>query len=240
MKNKTQNSNTRVSILSKLSHELKTPIHGIRGISTHLHDNLDVLHDSEKLRCLSAVIEASESLSNILDSMLVNISNKEEINFKFEETDLVDLTRVAVEKCKNLYLNKKEVNITFASEEKTCISVSDSFWIIQLVTNLLSNAINYTDHGNIRVVLRKEKSGKNRPHCVISVQDEGVGIAKTDLEKIFDPYKHGSTTDEMVKSTGLGLTICREIVEAHGGNIYAKNNFPDKGSTIEFNLPLQS
>ena len=92
----------RVSILSKLSHELKTPIHGISGISSYLLDNWSNLSDSDKKKYLSSLVEASSHLTSLLNSMLTNSSDKDEIEFNFEKIDLIETIKYAVEKSRNL------------------------------------------------------------------------------------------------------------------------------------------
>ncbi|GAB4162216.1 MAG: hypothetical protein Tsb006_0160 [Rickettsiaceae bacterium] len=230
-------NSTRVPILSKLSHELKTPIHGISGISSYLQDNWNEMTEEGKLKCVSAIIEASDSLTSILNSMLDNLHEEEKIKCNFARINLIETIRLAIEKCKNLYLGQNQLNIIFEPSLEVCKVDADSFWITQLLTNLLSNAIKYANCDRITIYVKTENVGE-REYCIVSVQDEGVGIAEEELENIFAPFNRGSMGRLQKESTGLGLAICREIVEAHGGRIFAKNN-PDKGVTIEFSIAMQ-
>ena len=103
------------------------------------------------------------------------------------------------------------------------------------MTNLLTNSLNYSDKGTITVNIGS-KIIKNAEHLIISVIDEGVGIPESELASIFTPFNRSSRTNESTEGSGLGLSICREIVQAHGGIITAMNN--DKiGSTVEFSTP---
>ena len=226
----------RVSILSKLSHELKTPIHGISGISSYLLDNWSNLSDSDKKKYLSSVVEASSQLTSLLSSMLTNSSDKDEIELNFEKIDLIETIKYAVEKSRNLNFTKNEITIGFETKDKECYTIADKFWITQLLSNLISNAVNYSDQGKITISAQLVKID-SIDSCLISVKDEGIGIAKKALNTIFDPFNRGSIGQE-IKGDGLGLTICREIVEAHDGKIFASNN-PDIGSTIEFFIPIK-
>lgn len=226
----------RVSILSKLGHELKTPIHGISGISSYLLGSWNDLSDSDKKKYLSSLVEASDNLTSILNSILTNSSDKDEIEFNFEEIDLIETIKCAVEKCKNLNFIKNELSIEFEIKNQKCYAIADKFWITQLLSNLIVNAVNYSDKGKITILAQLAKVD-NMNNCLISVKDEGIGIAKEELNSIFDPFNRGSIGQE-IQGDGLGLTICREIVEAHGGKIFASNN-SDVGSKIEFFIPVK-
>ena len=95
------------------------------------------------------------------------------------------------------------------------------------------NAINYSINGIITVTLVQ-----NSKECIISIQDEGIGILNEELDSIFTPFNRGSNKDNTGDGTGLGLTICREIVEAHNGYIKAFNN-DGVGATVEFLIPIK-
>ncbi len=232
----TPKADIKVSILSKLSHELKTPIHGISGISSYLLDNWNDLGDLEIEKCLSIIVEASSNLTALLNSILNSPSDKDELEFHFDKIDLIQTTKYAVERCKNLNLTKNKITIDFETNDNKCYAMADKFWINQLLSNLILNAVNYSDQGKITVSAQLGKVG-NMDSCIISVKDEGRGIGKEELTSIFEPFNRGSINQE-VEGTGLGLTICREIVEAHNGKIFASNN-SDKGSTIEFSIPTK-
>lgn len=226
-----------VSFLLKLSHELKTPIHGISGISTYLNSNWDELDDETRRKCLEGISSASESLVKLVNTLLEKTSNKEQINFDFKEVDLIKTTESVVESCKNLYINKKNIKIQLETEISNCLSIADSFWYGQVLTNLISNSINYSDKGTITVIFTTKKINKIN-HCVISVRDEGIGIPDAELDTIFMPFNRGSRNNSYVQGNGLGLAICQEIIEAHGGIINASNN-QDIGSIVTFSIPIK-
>jgi signal transduction histidine kinase len=225
-----------VSFLLKLTHELKTPIHGIVGISTYLSNNWDNLDDITRRKSVASIASASQNLAKLVD-LLDKKNDQEHINFKFSELDLVKETRSVVEVCKNLYINKKDIEIQLEKQIDQCFSIADPFWYGQLLTNLLSNSINYSTKGTILVKFSTgKKNGIN--HFIVSVKDEGIGIPDAELNNVFDPYNRGNVENLYSKGAGLGLSICREIVEAHGGNISASNN-QEIGSTIEFLIPIK-
>ena len=225
-----------VSILSKLSHELKTPIHGVKGISSYLLENWDSLSNSEKKKYLSILVETSDDLASLLNSILTNQSDKDAIEFNFERIDLIQTIKDTVEKSRKLNLIKNKITIGFEANDEKCYTLADKFWISQLLSNVIFNAVNYSNHGKIIVSARLDKVDEIAV-CLISVKDEGIGIAQEELSSIFDPFIRGSAGQE-VDGDGLGLTICREIVEAHDGKIFALNN-SDIGSTITFYIPIK-
>lgn len=226
-----------VSFLLKLSHELKTPIHGIGGISAYLSDNWEELDDTTRRKSVAAISSASENLAKLVDSLLDNTIDQEHINFEFVELDLVKVTESVVETCKNLHINKNDIHIKLENQVDQCLSKADPFWYGQLLTNLLSNSINYSTKGTIIVKFSTiEINGVH--NCVVSVQDEGIGIPDEELDAIFAPFNRGSGENLYSEGTGLGLAICREIVEAHGGVISASNN-QEIGSTVEFSIPTK-
>ena len=107
----------------------------------------------------------------------------------------------------------------------------------QLLTNLLSNSINYSDQGTILVKFTATKVNDVDSY-IVSVSDEGVGIPDEELRNIFIPYNRGSVKNSYNEGTGLGLAICQEIVEGHGGTISASNN-QEIGSIVEFIIPIK-
>ena len=113
--------------------------------------------------------------------------------------------------------------------------MGDSRRLEQVLYNLLDNAIKYSPQGSQITISGKLKND----HAQVCVADEGQGIPQADLPKVFDAfYRIPSPDAQKVRGVGLGLTICRAIVEAHGGNIRAEST-PGKGSVFCFTLPLQ-
>lgn len=227
---------SRVSSLSKLSHELKNPIHGISGIISYLEDNWDSLDDKSRRTCLASIKDACDNLT-ILVSLLIRCqSEQNELNLRLEKVDLVAVTKLAIDKYKNLHVEKNHIVIKLECEMNQFFADVDEFWYRQLLVNLLSNSANYSDSGTITIRLSLGQVDDRR-NCVISVKDQGIGIPESELETIFEPFIRSSKQQRSgVEGIGLGLTICREIVEKHGGAISASNN-PDVGTTIEFYIP---
>lgn len=233
----TGSTKNNISILLKLSHELKTPIHGISGISAYLTENWDSLDNKGRKNSVLAILNASNSLAELLDSLLEKAHSSEKIDFNFRLVDLVKEAKSVVDLCQNLNINKKNITIKVDSHLDECYSMADPFWYRQLLTNLISNAINYSVKGTILVQFQTQIiDGVN--NYVLNVKDQGIGIPEQELKTIFAPFNRGSGGDKYTKGTGVGLSICSEIVEAHMGSIYASNN-EDIGSTIKFVVPIK-
>ena len=116
-----------ISILLKLSHELKTPIHGIGGISSYLHENWDSLDDDTLRKHILAISDASAGMIKLLDSLLSKTNDHEQITFDFTTLDLIDATKSAVDACKSLYPNKQHINIKLDTNLDKCYSMTDHF-----------------------------------------------------------------------------------------------------------------
>ena len=110
--------------------------------------------------------------------------------------------------------------------------MGDRYRLSQVLKNLMENAIKFTDNGSIALLAKKEGQ-----HILISVQDSGVGISKDELKKIFTKFYQAYTGDDRKnEGTGLGLFICKEIIEKHNGEIWAESDV-GKGSTFTIKLP---
>lgn len=115
---------------------------------------------------------------------------------------------------------------------------ADMGWIVQVLTNLLDNALRFTrKNDTISVNMQIRKSGKSR-EVVVSVRDNGTGIDPKVMPKLFTKFNTLSPSNSRSQGIGLGLYISKNIIEAHGGRIWAKNNSTGKGATFSFSLPL--
>jgi two-component system heavy metal sensor histidine kinase CusS len=105
----------------------------------------------------------------------------------------------------------------------------------QIVLNLLNNALNFTHEGG-KIILR---AGRKDGNLIVEVEDNGPGIAEDELRHMFEPYHRMEVAGERLSGLGLGLTLCKTLVELHGGQIRVKSSV-GKGSTFNFSLPLES
>ena len=220
--------------LANMSHELRTPMHGILGFSK-LGEKRSKLWDRKKLeQYFSEIASSGNRLLDLLNNLL-DLSKLEsgKIEFEFERKNLL----VAISNTINEFegvLKEKHIRIEyipFTSEE---VVEMDEEKIRQVIRNLLMNAIKFS---NLETVI-KVKTVKQDDRIVVSVIDRGIGIPEAEKETIFDKFTQSSQTNTGAGGTGLGLAICHEIIQSHGGKIWAENNM-EGGATISFLLPLK-
>lgn len=227
----------------KIVHELKSPIHGIQGVSDYLIDNWDSLSEKNKKDSINIIVDAGYQLLELSQVVSHDINQTLGIKYNFVKVDLVKYTQNIVEKFEKIYLLKSNILIKFNSEIEKFIADCDTLWYKQLLTNLLSNALDHSGAENISVNVKLAVNDKEE--LVVSVSDDGIGIEESKLATIFDLYNKGEKNSSPSKQSeigghGIGLSLCREIVLAHGGNIQAKpNNLGHdlKGVTFEFSIP---
>jgi signal transduction histidine kinase len=123
------------------------------------------------------------------------------------------------------------------SDDLTTTVLADKQRIIQVVSNLLNNAVKFSKQGVITIRTAKKKKDNNNnseeDEVIVSIRDTGIGIHPQILPKLFTKFVSASP-----KGTGLGLYICKSIIQAHGGKLWAENNADGKGATFTFSLPL--
>lgn len=219
-------------MLSIVSHELRTPLTSIKGYSSLLvSGKFGTLTDKQK-ECLSIVLTESERLkdtiNNVLDLSRL-VSGKESLNL--ESTDLNHIIKSAMRDSQK-ESEDKDIKINFKPKGMKRINV-DPGRIRQAMSILISNAIKFNKKGGSATI-----NVNDNPYFVqISVRDTGIGIPKEQINKIFD--KFAQLEEHMTRAgtgTGVGLSIFKEIVELHGGDIWVQST-PGESSTFSFTLP---
>jgi len=218
--------------LSALSHELKTPLTAIIASTGLLIEELENKQESTLLRMAQNISRSAASLQNRL-SELINLSKSKEETFGISKKEF-DFSRLAAEVADQVLSLVKQKNQTLNLDVTPYIKIhADDQRIEQVLLNLLSNAIKFTPEGGA-INLRACKDGGR---LVVNVQDSGPGIPNEEKKKLFVPYYHPSTDRSGTPGLGLGLAICKQIVELHGGSIWVQSELGG-GSTFSFSLPL--
>ena len=220
------------NILSTVSHELRTPLASIKGYSTMLLDYERRLRREEKRECLEAIDRATDRLTELVERLL-DMSRLEAGIFRLakQPSRIDQLIREAVA---DAQLRSPEHKVIAELEKKLPIWNVDGKRIRQVLDNLLENAIRYSNKGTEVVVRAKTKA----EGLEISVSDQGVGIPAADIGKVFDPmYRLEERLGQDPRGLGLGLPLCKALVEAHGGWISIES-VVGKGTTVHFTLPL--
>lgn len=219
-------------LLSTVSHELRTPLASIKGYAgTLLRD--DVEWDDETCReFLHIIDEESDRLGELIEDLLQ--MSQIEAGILRVDPQPVRVPRMALRVAKKARsgVSKHNVNVLFPPEYP--VVWADARRVEQVLRNLVENAIKYSPEGGT-VTVRGDVEG-NEAH--IAVSDEGIGIAPSDLDRVFERFFRADGTEvRRAGGTGLGLSICQGIVQMHGGRIWAESAL-GVGSTFHFTLPL--
>jgi signal transduction histidine kinase len=220
----------RDRFIANASHELRTPITNIKMRLYLLRKEPHKLTDH--LHTLEAVVGRMEGL---VDDLL-DVSRFERGIIKLRQEDVVMqdlLERVAEDQ--HPHADQKQITLEVQIPLEPLHVAGDYDRLVQVFTNLLTNAINYTPETGVITLSLTTESDRDRDFVVARVRDTGIGIPRDQLPNVFEPFFRGA--EGAAKGTGLGLTICREIVESHGGIIQVDSE-PDKGSVFTVKLEL--
>ena len=222
--------------LANVTHELRTPLHSIISYGALILEGfLDGTLTSEQEQHIQFMVNRAEDLSHLVDDMLdLSKIEADRIEVKPEPIALALSLAEVVEQLKPLASNK-ELSLQLQLEEGLPMVAADGHRLRQVVINLVSNALKFTEKGGVTI------------HCVhlkqrgmvqVAVTDTGIGISPAALSYIFEAFRQadGSTTRRF-GGTGLGLTIARKLIELQGGEI-AVESIPGEGSTFSFTLPM--
>lgn len=217
--------------ISLVSHELKTPLSAIRTSAEFLESEgpLDPVVLKEMIANIVRNIDRQNQLINdILDLSKIEAGKME---FSFEQVKIHEIAAVSLENIQNLAL-KKNIVISMDTPEELSPVLGDREKLIIVLNNLLSNALKFTPNGGRIFLSAKE----DHDRVEVRVQDTGIGVEREHQEKIFDKfYQVDSTSRRKIGGSGLGLSISRGIIIAHGGEIQVKSE-SGKGSTFSFTL----
>ncbi|MDD4952307.1 MAG: ATP-binding protein, partial [Desulfovibrionaceae bacterium] len=236
------------SFLSSVSHELRTPLTSILGFAKLINkdfsgaylplagDDAKLARKGERIRDNLEIIEhEGERLTRLINDVLdLNKIESGRIEWHDVEMSMAECVEQAVNAVAGQFALKPDVVLKVEVREDLPLMRADRDRMVQVFINLLNNAAKFTKSGVVRLSVSEIDQGVIEAR----VSDTGVGINKEDLEKIFLKFQQAENEDtlaEKPKGTGLGLTICREIISHYGGRIWAESE-PGKGSTFIFRL----
>jgi len=238
----------KTEFISTVSHELRTPLTSVLGfaklIQKKLEENIFPIVVTEDKKVQRAVKQVGDNLEIIISegkrltgliNDLLDVAKMEagKIDWKMEPMMVSDLIDRAMAATSALFENKGLESIKDIDQELPEF-VGDKDKLIQVMINLISNSIKFTDTGSVTC-----KANNLGDKIKISVIDTGMGIAESDQSKVFEKFKQvGDTLTDKPKGTGLGLPICQQIIEHHGGKIWVESEL-GKGSIFSFTLPLK-
>lgn len=218
------------TMLAKVAHELRNPLTPISMIAERM-----VRVPSIELPRMSALIEGQvQHLSRLVEDLLdVSRASGGKLRLNCANVDIVQVIDAAIEVCRPMIVAKLLHFSARFSRDALVMSV-DSVRITQIIHNLLSNAVKYTPHqGHVELSVESEAD-----MLKIRIVDDGIGIGAKTLPFIFDPYVRDATAAIYGSGLGIGLTVVRELVEAHGGQVIGRSEGEGKGSEFIVSLPL--
>jgi signal transduction histidine kinase len=226
----------KTDFMTAVSHELRTPLTTIKAF-LDLIDMKPGMPEQQRAKLMATINVETDRLMRLIADLL-DLARIEAGSMKWrsEELSIEEVVQSSLSGIGPLFENKGlRVTTTFGSPlARIC---GDRDRLVQVVTNILFNAVKFTPAGGaVKVAVREEPAPV--PQLMVEISDTGMGIPPGDLELIFEKFQRaGDQQTSTIEGTGLGLSIARQIVEAHGGRIWAEST-RGKGSTFTFTLPL--
>ncbi len=235
------------AFLSTVSHELRTPLTSVLGFAKIIRKRLEdkifpaVTIEDQKIKRtmkqvsenLNVVVSEGERLTNLINDVL-DLAKIEsgKMDWQMKPVFVQDIIQRAIASTTSLF-EAKGLRLVENVPGNLPLVNADQDKMIQVMINLLSNAVKFTEKGKVSV-----ESYLDKGQIVVEVQDTGIGISDEDKHKVFERFRQaGDTLTDKPQGTGLGLPICREIIEHHGGIIWMKSE-PGVGSTFFFSIPV--
>ena len=207
------------------AHELRTPIMPIIGYSEILQEEIGERNE------IKGIIYNAKRLDQLAGNILEGTKvENQTLQLDKKQFNLKDIIADIVEDYDNLLAVKGRKDVKLRYEPKDILLVADKVRVGRVISNLLNNAIKFTERGEITI--SATEFNNNNGSGEVSIIDTGTGLSPTILPKLFSKFV---STDS--GGTGLGLFVSRNIVEAHGGRIWAENNDDGKGATFSFVIP---
>ena len=239
----------KTDFISTVSHELRTPLTSVLGFTKIIKKKLEdvifpqIQTENKKIQRtvrqvkdnVNIIVSEGERLTALINDVL-DIAKMEagKVDWNMQPLSVKDIIERAVAATSSLFEDKQIQFIKNVDSNLQEIS-GDKDRLIQVLINLISNAVKFTEKGSITCRARKRHS-----EIIISVIDTGMGISPADQPKVFEKFKQvGDTLTDKPKGTGLGLPICKQIVEHHGGRIWVESELK-KGSKFSFTLPIHT
>jgi signal transduction histidine kinase len=216
----------RRDLMADLAHELRTPLTVLRGRLEGLLDGVYARDDQQ----IAELLDDTRVLSRLIEELrTLALSDAGALPLQKEPTDVVELVRDVV-RSMHAEAERKSVSLTVSASPGSVVSDLDPVRIQEVLTNLLANAIRHTPADRaVTVDVSRTSDG-----AVVTVADTGEGIPPDEVARIFDRFYKGATS----AGSGLGLTIAKGIVVAHGGEITASSE-PGRGTAVTFALPVK-
>lgn len=222
----------RGEFIRNVSHEYHAPMTGIVSMAQVLWESYDNLKDDQRRMAAETIFKSSVRLESF-DSNIATLSklSKAGYELKLESVDLSKLLNERIDVCRKLYEENREDRDFILNIDKGVVINCDKHYLSQVLDNLIINAIIYCQQGKITVDLKHTDSV-----VTFSISDEGIGIPPAELKDIFSEFTVSSRTRTPAGGRGVGLALCKRVLEVHDGKIHAESN-GTKGATFKFVIP---
>ena len=222
-----------VYLMAQISHEIRTPLNGIKGFGELLLDESSGELNEVQKKYLTKMLDSTEKLSQIVERVLdwAKLESKqsqltiEEVQLNYLLWEVMELLSQKAE--------QKNIALSLNVPEKIILQ-ADGGRLREIMINLVDNSLKYTPQGGKVEVTAEIKDGK----LLLSVQDNGYGIPENQMKRLFQPFSYGAKRIANEISSGLGLWICKLLVEMHQGEIWAESQ-EGQGSCFYVLLPLE-
>lgn len=228
-----KNEQMRANLLRAISHDLRTPLTSISGNASNLITNYQEMDDEMKTTIFQDIYEDSQWLIGLVENLL-SITRLEEGRLNFHmSSQLMD--EVIEEAIRHTNRNDNRHPISIYCKDEILMAKMDVKLIIQVIVNLIDNAMKHTPDGTEITISAEKKQG----NICVSVADLGLGIVDDMKTHVFDMFFTGDNKiADSRRSLGLGLSLCKSIIEAHGGEISVSDNIPH-GAKFSFTIPAE-
>lgn len=225
--------NHKIRFIDNLSHDLATPLTPLITLLPLLKEKVE---DQKAREIIDTCIRNVEYIKRVIDNTreLVNATTTDLI---LRKENLSDIVNEIIKKYEPIFKNNKiEVKNKISNDVEV---KTEKNRLLQVIDQIVSNAINSMPNGGVITFNSKLVKRENGEFIQVSITDTGVGLRKEELGKIFDEFYKTDSARQKLDSTGLGLSICKAIIEKHGGKIWADSRGPGEGVSIIFTLPTK-
>jgi signal transduction histidine kinase len=218
--------------INQLGHDLKNPLGPLINLLPFLEEQET---DAAKKEMLTVLHRNADYMKNLVVKTLdLAVLNSPNTKFSMEKMNLFSEVNQIIENKKILF-DEKKVNISNTIDHTLKVK-ADRLRLEELLTNIFENSVKYSKDG-CKITIDAEQSNDM---VKISLADTGIGMTKEEIDRIFDEFYKADSARHDIQSTGLGMSICKRIVEKHGGSIWVESPGPGKGTTVFFTLPAAS
>ena len=229
----------KTEFINNISHEMRTPIQGVVSIAEGLVKHWKEFSQDKRLQLATQVESNAKRLLSLISNLLdVSKFAVGKIQLNLQKIALSDLVQEIIDECNSLYLSGKNIQLKFNCSETHWV-IADRERISQVLRNLFTNAIKFSPNNTVIVAKlclaeATYDDGFKSQAVHFTLTDQGIGVPEGEEDRIFAPFVQSSTTK--IGGTGLGLAICRDVIKAHHGRIWVRNN-EKSGAAFNFIIP---